>query len=1153
MQRVALRDVDLASFRAAIGPEGCADGAIAVQHGAVVQMAWEASQQLLTGTVRERGGGNRGGDIRTVSASFRASPGFPLRFREGYCSCAKGTNCVHVAALVLAATDETLQPGGTAAGTTVRRSALPWEQSLDSLLASPQARGTSETSDVTGDAPLAVELSLVKTAPEPYRYPSYSTDNGRYEPPAEDAIRKLKLQARLVQPGRLGGWVAGNLSWSRLDYLRLRDELPAAHVRLLHELFALYRASSSTQHSGYYYAYVSPGYGDQKYLDLSACESRQLWPLLEQAHTVGLPFVYRGKQGAVPPPGTAQLCLDVTTEGTTLLIAPMIKTGDGVDAVPLRFIGDEGHGVIYADRTQANRGELASFRLARLTHSVPPQLQQLALADERLVVPEAEQAAFLSRYYPRLRRQAAVTSSDGSFTAPEISGPALVVRAAYSHGHQVDIRWEWSYQVGDTELRAEFGATRDPFRDQETEARVLAGLSLPTSAPGVPPEATARGLPAHSVGGPSGSKNGPAVTLRSLDAMAFSTEVLPLLEGRDDVRVELVGQVPDYHEAGDSLEIGLSTSELDGDRDWFDLGITVTVEGREVPFSDLFVALAHGQSHMLLPGGAYFSLDKPELGALSRLIDEARTLQDQPDGALRISRFQAGLWEELSGIGAVSHQAAAWQEQVRGLLAVEEIDAVPVPATLNARLRPYQLAGFQWLAFLWAHGLGGVLADDMGLGKTLQTLALIQHAKDVKAEQKAGPVRNAPFLIVTPTSVLTNWVTEAHRFSPDLKVVTVSDTLGRRGGTLTDVIEGADAVVTSYTLLRLDFDAYGGREWAGLILDEAQYVKNYQSKAYQCARRVAAPFKVAITGTPMENNLMELWSLLSIAAPGLFPNPERFKDYYARPIEKSGNADLLAQLRRRIRPLIMRRTKEQVAADLPEKQEQVLEVELDPRHRKLYQTHLQRERQKVLGLLEDVNHNRFTILRSLTLLRQLSLHAALIDEEHADVPSAKIDSLLEQIEDVVGGGHRALVFSQFTRFLRMTRTRLETSGVECCYLDGTTTNRAAVISSFKDGTAPVFLISLKAGGFGLNLTEADYCFLLDPWWNPATEAQAVDRTHRIGQTRNVMVYRLIASGTIEEKVMALKARKAELFSSVIDSDGAFSSALSADDIRALFA
>ena len=634
--------------------------------------------------------------------------------------------------------------------------------------------------------------------------------------------------------------------------------------------------------------------------------------------------------------------------------------------------------------------------------------------------------------------------------------------------------------------------------------------------------------------------------------MTFSTEVLPLLSSRDDVRVELTGQVPDYHEAGDSLEIGLSAGELDGDRDWFDLGISVTVEGREVPFADLFVALAHGQSHMLLADGAYFSLDKPELATLARLIEEAKALQDQPDGALRISRFQAGLWEELSEIGSVSHQAARWQEQVRGLLAVEEIDAVPLPATLNAQLRPYQVSGFHWLAFLWRHGLGGILADDMGLGKTLQTLALLQHVKDVSRTGSSEPVRHPPFLIVAPTSVLTNWTAEAHRFTPDLKVVTVSDTIGRRGGTLADVIGGADAVVTSYTLLRLDFEAFAAHEWAGLVLDEAQYVKNHQSKAYQCARRIAAPFKIAITGTPMENNLMELWSLLSITAPGLFPNPERFRDYYAKPIEKNGSGDLLAQLRRRIRPLIMRRTKEQVAADLPEKQEQVLEVELDPMHRKVYQTHLQRERQKILGLLDDVNHNRFTILRSLTLLRQLSLHAALVDEEHSDVPSAKLDALAEQIEDVVGGGHRALVFSQFTRFLRMARARLEAAGVECCYLDGSTVNRGAVISAFKEGTAPVFLISLKAGGFGLNLTEADYCFLLDPWWNPATEAQAVDRTHRIGQTRHVMVYRLIASGTIEEKVMALKARKAELFSSVIDSEGAFSSSLSADDIRALF-
>ncbi|HEY0937938.1 MAG TPA: SNF2-related protein, partial [Trebonia sp.] len=741
-----------------------------------------------------------------------------------------------------------------------------------------------------------------------------------------------------------------------------------------------------------------------------------------------------GHSGTVPPPGSAELCLDVTTDGTTLLIAPKIKTSDGTEAVPVRFIGTEGHGVVYVDRARAgSRGEdnleLTRFRLARLKRPVSAQVQQLALADERLVVPEAEQAAFMLKTYPRLSRQFTVTSSDGSFTAPEISRPSLEVRAAYTRGHHLDIRWEWAYQVGGNELRVPLAAARDPFRDQEAEAAILARVSLPDDSPGVPQ------------GGP--------VTLHGFDTMAFTTEVLPLLEGHPDVRVEVTGQVPDYREAGDSLEIGLSTGEREGDRDWFDLGITVTVEGSAVPFTELFVALAHGQSHLLLPDGAYFSLDKPELAALARLIDEARTLQDQPDGTLRISRFQASLWAELSNLGEVSHQAAEWQRQVGGLLDVTEIEPVPVPPAINAQLRPYQLSGFQWLVFLWSHGLGGILADDMGLGKTLQTLALLQHVQDRRREAAPGTVRPAPFLIVAPTSVLANWAAEAHKFAPGLNVVTVSDTHRRRGGTLADVTRGADAVVTSYTLLRLDFEAYGGHEWAGLILDEAQYVKNYQSKAYQCARRIAAPFKVAITGTPMENNLMELWSLLSVAAPGLFPSPDRFRDYYAKPIEKSGNAELLAQLRRRIRPLIMRRTKEQVAADLPEKQEQVLEVELDPRHRKIYQTHLQRERQKILGLLDDVNHNRFTILRSLTLLRQLSLHAALVDAEYADVPSAKIDALLEQIEDVAGGGHRALVFSQFTRFLKIARARLEAAGVECCYLDGSTMNRPAVISSFK--------------------------------------------------------------------------------------------------------
>ena len=368
---------------------------------------------------------------------------------------------------------------------------------------------------------------------------------------------------------------------------------------------------------------------------------------------------------------------------------------------------------------------------------------------------------------------------------------------------------------------------------------------------------------------------------------------------------------------------------------------------------------------------------------------------------------------------------------------------------------------------------------------------------------------------------------------------------------LGDLIDGADIVVTSYAVFRLDFSSYRALEWDGLILDEAQFVKNRTTRAHQCARDLNAPFKLAITGTPMENNLLELWSLFAIVAPGLFPSARKFIEEYQRPIERGEDSKLLARLRRRIRPLLMRRTKEAVAKDLPEKQEQVLEVELSPKHRKIYEMHLQRERQKLMGLIKDLDRNRMIVFRSLTLLRMLSLDASLVDDDYAGVPSAKLDALFEQLEDVTAEGHRALIFSQFTSFLKKAAERLDAAGIPYAYLDGSTRDRGEVINSFKDGQAPVFLISLKAGGFGLNLTEADYVFLLDPWWNPAAESQAVDRTHRIGQTRNVMVYRMVARGTIEEKVMALKEQKAKLFTSVMDDDAVFSSALTAEDIRSL--
>ncbi len=638
----------------------------------------------------------------------------------------------------------------------------------------------------------------------------------------------------------------------------------------------------------------------------------------------------------------------------------------------------------------------------------------------------------------------------------------------------------------------------------------------------------------------------PAGVLTGMAAAEFASDLLAELEVAG-VDVAHSGERLDYRRAVGPPQVTVSTQEGEGGADWFDLHIAVSINGESVPFVLLFRALAEGATDLILPSGLYFSLDQPEFAQLAELIGEARAVQDRDRTGLRIHVHQTGLWDELVQLGVVGTQAARWQSRVAQLARRESPAEIAPPVALAAELRPYQQQGYRWLHQLWTLGIGGILADDMGLGKTLQALALIAKVTEDDAEP------GAPFLVVAPTSVLTTWVHEAAHFAPGLRVVEVQQTEGKRSTPLAELAAGADVVVTSYTLLRLDAEAYRAAPWRGLILDEAQFAKNRQAKTYAAIRQLGIDFTIAMTGTPLENSLMDLWAMLSLTAPGMFPSPERFSEYFRRPVERNRHPERLARLRDRIAPVMLRRTKEEVATELPIKQEQVLEVDLHPRHARIYSRQLQRERQKILGLIGDLDANRFTILRSLTLLRQLSLDAALVDDEHDEVPSAKIDLLLEMVTALVAEGHRALVFSQFTRFLKRVGDRLSDAGLAYAYLDGQTRHRGQVIEDFKSGTAGVFLISLKAGGFGLNLTEADYCFVLDPWWNPASEAQAVDRAHRIGQTRPVNVYRLVSKNTIEDKVMQLKSRKQQLFDHVMSGDGLSAGAFSPEEIRALLA
>ena len=914
----------------------------------------------------------------------------------------------------------------------------------------------------------------------------------------------------LERSPRSDAWIKGGVSWDALR--RPSTAFEPAQARWFAELYSIGRDVRSFG-----------AFSDvSEWLTLDDVESSLLWPHLSTAPAHGIPLVPTKRTTTVTLATDASVAVVAHRAAGGLEVAPVVAIdGDVADNASLRPIGRSG---VYRFAVQ---GERIHLTLAALP--LPDPVPALLAARGAVTVPDDEAGEFVAVHLPRIARRVAVEAP--GIDVPPPTRPTLVLTVRFAPSHRLDYALAWRYGQADPigYDSADPHSDRDEPAEDEIRARVEA---LWRDAAPVP-------------FAPGGSLSG-------LDAAEFASELLPTLEAAADVLVQISGTRPRYRELSGDPRIEVTTVES-ADADWFDLGVVVSIDGRRIPFASLFTALARGRKKLLLSDGAYFSLSHPSLGRLRDLIAEASEL-DEWEAGPRISRYQTDLWADFEDVADEAVPAVSWRATVEALRSVEAIPPAALPTGLRAELRPYQQAGYDWLAFLWTHRLGGILADDMGLGKTLQMLALIAKTRD-EGERR-------PFLVVAPTSMLSTWRSEAEKFTPGLRVAVVDATSAKRGKTVTDAAASADVVVTSYTLLRLDQKEFSGFAWAGLVLDEAQFVKNSNTKAYRAARDLPADVVYAITGTPLENSLTELWALLSLSAPGLFASARRFRDEYVGPIEKGKVPDnqeggafraaRLGRLRRRIRPLVLRRTKELVAADLPPKQEQEVRIELGAAHRALYDTVLQRERQKVLGLLDDLDRNRFIVFRSLTLLRMLSLAPELIDSAHSHIPPSKLTALFEQLEEALAEGHRALVFSQFTSFLGLVAAQLEERGIAYAYLDGSTRDRDAAIASFRGGEAPVFLISLKAGGFGLTLTEADYVFLLDPWWNPAAEAQATGRAHRIGQQRSVMVYRLIANGTIEEKVMALQQRKARLFQAVMDDDALFGQTLTADDIRGLF-
>jgi superfamily II DNA or RNA helicase len=576
--------------------------------------------------------------------------------------------------------------------------------------------------------------------------------------------------------------------------------------------------------------------------------------------------------------------------------------------------------------------------------------------------------------------------------------------------------------------------------------------------------------------------------------------------------------------------------------DWFELDGGVKFGDTEAPLPELLAALRRGENSVRLGDGTFGLLPEEWLKKYGTLAG----LGHAEGTTLRFRPSQVGLLDAL----LAAQPEATWDEgfakaraELLGFAGVQPVDP---PTGFVGTLRGYQRDGLGWLYFLQKFGFGGCLADDMGLGKTVQVLALLEARRERR--ERAGKDRPAPSLVVVPKSLIFNWKQEAARFTPRLRVLDHTGVGRAKPG---KHFHEYDVILTTYGTLRRDVLALKDFVFDYCILDEAQAIKNAKSESAKAARLIQAAHRLALSGTPVENHLGELWSLFEFLNPGMLGAASVFQLVGDARQPGAEGRELLA---RALRPFILRRTKGQVAADLPAKLEETIHCEMEPAQRKLYNELREHYRQALLSRVErdGINRSKIQILEALLRLRQAACHPGLIDKARTDEPSAKLDALLPQLAEVVDEGHKCLVFSQFTQFLRIVRDRLDRDGVPYEYLDGRTRDRAARVERFQtDPGCKLFLISLKAGGQGLNLTAAEYVFLLDPWWNPAVEAQAIDRAHRIGQTRSVFAYRLIAHDTVEEKVLELQKSKRALADAIINADNSLIRNLGREDLELL--
>ena len=654
------------------------------------------------------------------------------------------------------------------------------------------------------------------------------------------------------------------------------------------------------------------------------------------------------------------------------------------------------------------------------------------------------------------------------------------------------------------------------------------------------------GLASLGIEGTEGDDLGPITGTRNV--MNFLGRDLPALR-RSGWRVEFQGRIEETVRDLDFVTPVVRVNQSGST--WFDVQFSYEeTGGSSLTSTEIQRALRRGD-HFVEKAGTTWLLDGGAIEAMHEVFRDCASSDGDAPGSFRMDTIHAAyVQSSLDALDGIDVEAGAtWPKLTGERNRTTPLEPVEVPSEVTATLRPYQREGVSWLTFLERNGFGGILADEMGLGKTVQTLAWLRRAR-AHAE-----VSGRPSLIVCPTSLVENWAEEAARFVPDLNVLVIS---GAKRKERWNEVPDADLVVTSYALLRRDVDAYASTDFASAVLDEAQHIKNATTLNAKAVKQIRAYHRLVLTGTPVENGVSDLWSIMDFLMPNYLGPHARFRENYELPISRGGRdaEDAQARLRRKVHPFLLRRLKKDVAKDLPPKIQRIARFTMSADQKKVYQEILQASQRKLIGMVakKGFQSSRMEILKTLLRLRQICCHLDLLklDGMEANAPSAKLDLFLELLDEALDGGHRVLVFSQFVSMLQILKTELEMRGLAFCYLDGATRNRMEQVRTFNTRREiPVFLISLKAGGTGLNLTGADMVIHFDPWWNPAVEDQATDRAYRIGQQRTVYSIKLIARDSVEEKVLELQRKKKAIIDATIATDDQAMQAMDWDDIREL--